>query len=270
MEEPEWDEQVTVERWPSTSIASYPDYEVIFCQGEVDAHSFEAFENQVESLMDDDSSYVLNLGGLEYINSAGIGLIISMNSKLDDLILTKIRPYVLETLEMLGFVDLFELDQTLKIFETRLKQLETTFTSRTRELKGVREKITELLSPYQEGKDEVYQLISAIDEVLSNLLEHSVNFDESQPIKLGLDVFNNGVRILVEHDFDTNKSFNPDREKKNLQEFQQDESRRGLGLYIIDGLIDRVEYDFSSELNNCIRMEKFFEVESLGFDYETK
>ena len=92
---------------------------VINVSGFLDAHSFPEVEKALNTVVDKGSYHlVLNLGGLDYISSAGLGVLIGVAKKVrekkGDLKLSQLPEKIYRIVNLLGFsriLDIFNTDE---------------------------------------------------------------------------------------------------------------------------------------------------------------
>ena len=92
---------------------------VINVSGFLDAHSFPTLEKALNNVIDEGYYYlVLNLGGLDYISSAGLGVLIGVakrvREKNGDLKLSQLPEKIYRIVNILGFsriLDIFNTDE---------------------------------------------------------------------------------------------------------------------------------------------------------------
>lgn len=85
---------------------------VVCCRGEIDAHTFEDLEDTMVSVIEEGVLHiVVDLAGVPYMSSAGMGILISYQSEAEDrgggLALVNPVPAVAEILKSAGLDDLF-------------------------------------------------------------------------------------------------------------------------------------------------------------------
>jgi len=117
-------------------------------------------------------------------------------------------------------------------------------------LKEVRRVIIDITSKTDLSKEDAGSIILAVDEACSNIIKHSYKNDYHQKIdliiKLGTDFLT--ISIIDEGiGFDIHSI-----ETRDIAEVKPG----GLGLYIIGQVMDRVEYCYTPEGKNKIKMEK--------------
>lgn len=92
----------------STQDASGRSVRVLNLKGQLDAHTFPALQRELEDLVSNDHSrVVLDCAGLEYISSAGLGVLKKMTrefrGKKGDIRLAQLPPKIDNVVSLLGF-----------------------------------------------------------------------------------------------------------------------------------------------------------------------
>lgn len=90
---------------------------IINIQGFLDAHTAPDFENELQKLLDEKSyNIVVNLDGLQYISSAGLGVFMGVIEDIrnngGDLKICAASPKVFKVFDLLGFPSLYEFYDT--------------------------------------------------------------------------------------------------------------------------------------------------------------
>ncbi len=237
------------------TAGGYPDFEVAFLRGEIDAHTFEKFEKQFNEVISPGAKYLLDCSELSYINSAGIGLLISRLSDCKEIVLANLQAEVKETLNTLGFLTLFDVVE-VTVFEKIEEKLELNISPASENLKPTRERVRNLLEIYNDDTQQIHHVVMALDEALHNVMEHALDFDREKNIELTLELYENGVIIRIQNE---GPDFDPVSEEFSIEEFVADNRKRGLGLYFINELLDKVSYQVTPEGKNYVRLEKFFD-----------
>ena len=99
----------------------------------------------------------------------------------------------------------------------------------------------------------IRRMVLAIDEALSNVIEHASIKDSAKPIELSLEI--NEDRIVAEIR-DRGIPFDPvPFEKPNRKSYP----RRGFGLYLIHMIVDRIDYERTSDGHNVLTLTKSIE-----------
>lgn len=95
------------------------DIRIIAVNGFLDAHTFPDLEKLLNSLIDEGINHIiLDLGKLEYISSAGLGVLIGIAKKVrernGDLKLTKLSEKIFKIVNLLGFSKILQIFNTDK------------------------------------------------------------------------------------------------------------------------------------------------------------
>ena len=104
-------------------------------------------------------------------------------------------------------------------------------------------------------EDKIAQIEMSLDEALANVVEHAYAFDANQEIRVRLRLHPDRLEITIH---DCGRSF--DSDKTPLPDIQEHISKRrvgGLGRYLMNTLMDSVEYRSDGHTNE-LRMVKRF------------
>jgi serine/threonine-protein kinase RsbW len=121
--------------------------------------------------------------------------------------------------------------------------------SNKRNLKVVRDFVTDYLSPYTLTEKELNQIILAVDEITANLIIHANKEDESKFVKLS--IFQVGNTFLFElsdngHSFNQGIYQEPDI-GKNIKQGK----KGGMGVALVKRIMDKVEFTTQDGSNIC-------------------
>lgn len=108
----------------------------------------------------------------------------------------------------------------------------------------------------QAGLDEraVNQLQLAVDEACANVIEHAYGNDSTKEVLLCANFDDESLEIRVE---DTGKGFDPhEGPAESLETLIAKRKRGGLGLKIMQKVMDEVHYDIEPGQRNMLRMVK--------------
>ena len=99
-----------------------------------------------------------------------------------------------------------------------------------------------------------YAVQLAVDEACSNIIEHAYSGETQAEICCGYEVLKNGLKITIQ---DWGKPFTPETvPEPNFDVDLCDLKPRGAGLYLMNNLMDKVEFDFESGDGNILVMIK--------------
>jgi anti-sigma regulatory factor (Ser/Thr protein kinase) len=107
------------------------------------------------------------------------------------------------------------------------------------------------------GLDEraIYAVQMAVDEACSNIIEHAYGGEGRGTIECTYRVIPEGLTIIL---YDHGRPFDPTvASEPDLQCSLEKRSEGGLGLYFIRKLMDRVQFEFTSNSGNALTMTKY-------------
>lgn len=94
----------------------------------------------------------------------------------------------------------------------------------------------------------------AVDEACTNVIKHAYSYDDSKDFNVDLE-FNNSALSIEITDFGA--GFNPSKyQAPNLQKRIKQKKRGGMGIFLIQNLMDELSYDSDGD-KNVIRMTKY-------------
>ena len=119
-----------------------------------------------------------------------------------------------------------------------------------RNLKVVRDFVSEFLAGYQLSEVLINQIVLAVDEVVANLIIHGNGEDESKYLDVRVGVKNHEFGIELE---DTNgASYSPNSyQEPDLQEYVRIGKKGGVGMMLVNRIMDRVEFTTHNSHNIC-------------------
>ena len=99
-----------------------------------------------------------------------------------------------------------------------------------------------------------YNILLAVQEMVTNVLRHGVREDPSQPVQVGFVVSQRHVEVTIR---DMGPEFNPlDYSTAHLDEREDHMQENGYGIYITKMVMDDLEYS-REEGCNTVKMTKF-------------
>lgn len=116
-------------------------------------------------------------------------------------------------------------------------------------LKVVRDFVSGYLADYSQSPVQVNQIILAVDEVVANLIIHANGEDASQYLDVKLGVLDNTFTIELR---DQGNSYSPSSYlEPDLQEHIRSGKKGGVGMTLVNRIMDRVEFTHSGAYNIC-------------------
>ncbi|MBK6267046.1 ATP-binding protein [Marivirga sp. S37H4] len=122
-------------------------------------------------------------------------------------------------------------------------------------LKDIRDFITEKLKAYTQDELEINQMVLAVDEVCANLIIHSNYCNANEAINLEVEVNEKGVIFEIT---DQGKKFNfKEYKEPSLQEVVKARKKGGIGLMLVQRIMDKVEFSSKEKRNVCTLYKQF-------------
>jgi serine/threonine-protein kinase RsbW len=126
--------------------------------------------------------------------------------------------------------------------------------SSTENLAIVREFLNSVGRQAGMNDDEVAKVQLAVDEACSNVIEHAYGHDSSKEVMVRVSFDHEMLRIEV---VDTGKGFDPSSiPRQELEQLVAQRKTGGLGVRLIQKLMDEVHYEVGPGKKNQIRMVK--------------
>lgn len=101
---------------------------------------------------------------------------------------------------------------------------------------------------------QVYAVQLAVDEAATNIIEHAYKGHSVGEFEITCQSLDEGIAVTLH---DHGNTFDPESVPQPLLNVPLEELRsRGLGVFLIRKMMDQVEYEFSPERGNTLRMIK--------------
>lgn len=119
-----------------------------------------------------------------------------------------------------------------------------------RNLKVVRDFVTDYLAGYKIPDVQLNQIVLAVDEVVANLIIHANGEDESQHLDLRLDVRDDTLGIEI-FDKAAESYVASSYREPDLEEYIRQGKKGGVGMMLVNRIMDKVEFTTSGAQNVC-------------------
>ncbi len=124
-----------------------------------------------------------------------------------------------------------------------------TIPSSTRYLEDVRQFVAKKAQLAGFSERDVEQLKIAVDEACTNVIKHAYNGEGEHVIDIAVILSSDKLTVRIR---DRGRAFNPETyAEPNLIEFAKSRKSGGLGVHIMNRLMDRVEYKTKGGVNEC-------------------
>jgi len=121
----------------------------------------------------------------------------------------------------------------------------------TAKLRELREKLCTLCTGEGVPSQTTRFLILAIDEAVSNIIEHARLKEGDKKIQLSIEI---GDKKVIARISDRGKPFDPSASKKDPD--ARSFPRRGFGLYLIHKIVDGIKYERTRDGRNVLILTK--------------
>jgi serine/threonine-protein kinase RsbW len=124
-------------------------------------------------------------------------------------------------------------------------------------LKSIRKFVRDIISERQFKKVTVEQIVLAVDEACSNIIEHSYKMDPSKSLSIKINCDEDKSTFVIE---DNGIGLNSVKYKKlDLNKYIKKRREGGLGRYIIENVMDEVKYKRLKKKNR-LSLVKYFDL----------
>jgi serine/threonine-protein kinase RsbW len=124
----------------------------------------------------------------------------------------------------------------------------------TEKIAEVRHFVGDLAGKYGFSQDDVHDIMLAVDEAFTNVVKHAYTFDENKKVTVTIET---GPSEFVIRLADKGKPFDLSTYKEpNIEERIMLRKRGGVGVYLINKLMDRVEYRKKGGENEIMMSKK--------------
>ena len=123
-------------------------------------------------------------------------------------------------------------------------------------MRVVRDAIGEAALDFGFPEEDAEQIIMAVDEAATNVVQHGYSQQEAEKSRLYLQVFFSRTRLVVEL-IDRAARFSPLEERGlTVEEFLASGKSHGFGLYVVRTFVDQIEHDYKEGEGNRLRLIK--------------
>ncbi|MGF1669846.1 MAG: ATP-binding protein [Balneolaceae bacterium] len=124
----------------------------------------------------------------------------------------------------------------------------------TEKLAEVRRFVANNAEKHHYSKQDIEDVRLAVDEAFTNIIKHAYNYDENKKVKIELDIDNEKICVSL---FDEGKSFDVTNYKMpDIQQQIKNKKRGGMGVYLINKLMDDVQYLKEGDINEIKMCKK--------------
>jgi serine/threonine-protein kinase RsbW len=126
--------------------------------------------------------------------------------------------------------------------------------SSTEHLRDVRNFIQKFIQQFDVNKNDLDEIILAVDEAYTNIIKHAYNNDPNHNVKIELGTSTDTLWVRLS---DTGFHFNADKyQTPDLLKRIKNKQRGGMGVYLINKLMDSVEYSSAGKTNTILMRKR--------------
>lgn len=105
------------------------------------------------------------------------------------------------------------------------------------------------------SQNEIYAIQTAVDEACSNIIDHAYGGEDLGDIEIQVTEIKNGIQIILKDEGDPfDPDIVPDPDITSPLEIRKE---RGLGIFFMRKLMDKVIFEFSNKKGNTLTLIKF-------------
>ena len=130
-----------------------------------------------------------------------------------------------------------------------------TFPGNYKSLEIISEFIIQEAQKIEFSPSEVYAIQTAVDEACANIIDHAYGGENLGQIEIQVQKFKEGIKITL---LDSGAPFNPDDiPEPDITSPFEIRKERGLGIFFMQKLMDKVIFEFSQSGINTLTLLKF-------------
>ncbi len=127
----------------------------------------------------------------------------------------------------------------------------------TDRLQEVRELTADLCEEAGMVEDVAKLIVVAIDEAVTNIVNHAQAIDHHGDVRIRLDVNDVRFRALIE-DFTNGTTINTSKEEEETS-YLKESKRHKLGIFLMQRILDEINYTFKKGFQNDLELIYFFD-----------
>lgn len=140
-----------------------------------------------------------------------------------------------------------------------LKKYDLRLTSQSDNLSIVREFVSNVASKVGFDNDDISKIELAVDEACANVIKHAYGKNSNQLIEVTIKIDKKKMMVIVT---DKGKGFDPQAVKlPDMNDYLSEMKVGGLGIYLIETLMDKVDFEIKPGVKNQVKMIKYLKKE---------
>lgn len=134
--------------------------------------------------------------------------------------------------------------------------------SQTDNLEIIREFVTRIARQVGFRDEDIGKIELAVDEACTNVIEHAYGYNDKKPIQVDILFDQQKLSVTIS---DRGKGFDPKKLKPpDMKKYMEDMRRGGLGVHLMQRLMDEIDFDIKPGKKNMVRMVKYLNGDKPG------
>ncbi|MFQ5824921.1 MAG: ATP-binding protein [bacterium] len=126
----------------------------------------------------------------------------------------------------------------------------------------IRDVVSKVAKKVGFNNDDVSKIELAVDEACTNVIKHAYGQNSNKFIEVVIQIDNQKFMVIVS---DKGKGFNPEDFKlPKMDDYLTEMRIGGLGIYLIETLMDKVVFNIKPGFKNQVKMIKYFVKEKIN------
>jgi serine/threonine-protein kinase RsbW len=246
-------------------LTKYKHCDLIEITGRIDSYSSPQIKQMLNALIHDDHyNIIVDLKNVTYLSSSGILTFVDAQRKLKRggkglVVFADVPKLVYSSFELAGFntiFDFFEDKHTaVSHFSKETSMKSKTFPANYKSLAIISDFVVNLAEEAGFSPSDVYAIQTAVDEACSNIIDHAYGGEDLGNIKIKVKETEAKIQIIL---IDQGEPFVPeDIPEPDITSPLEIRKERGLGIFFMRNLMDKVAFEFSPTKGNTLTLVKY-------------
>jgi anti-anti-sigma factor len=246
-------------------VTEYKHCDLIEITGRIDSYSAPQIKQMLNALINDDHyNIIVDLQNATFLSSSGILAFVDAQRKLKrggkgKVVFANVQELVYTSFELAGFNTIFDFfNDTLTAvgqFSRATSMKSKTFPANYKNLAIISDFVVNLSEEAGFSASDVYAIQTAVDEACSNIIDHAYGGEDLGNIKIKVKDTEDKIQIIL---IDQGEPFVPeDVPEPDITSPLEIRKERGLGIYFMRNLMDKVAFEFSQTKGNTLTLVKY-------------
>ena len=245
-------------------LTEFKHCDLIEITGRIDSYSSPQIKQVLNALINDDHyNIIVDLQNATFLSSSGILCFVDAQRKLKrggkgQVVFANVPKLVFSSFELAGFNTIFEFfnDKHTAVgqFSKATSMKSKTFPANYKSLAIISDFVVNLAEQAGFSPSDVYAIQTAVDEACSNIIDHAYGGEDLGTIKIKVKETEDKIQIIL---IDQGEPFVPeDIPEPDITSPLEIRKERGLGIFFMRKLMDKVAFEFSQTKGNTLTLVK--------------